>query len=230
MSEKFPAIPNPVADLEAHQRTLLALKESVEMLTGQRGRLRAALLRDIPEPMPPPPPIPPDDFRLVADIPITSVTTVDVEWTTGDYSALTVYVLGVYPASSPGSNNLAVRFRQGTSYLSGATDYTRHWAYWWLATGASNEDMATQALLQLNGNTGGDDLFSVAHFHVGGTNMEPGMIAHSRWSTNTPSARAWGFFVSSLHAEGEINGLRFFWSSGDNFAARGRIVVYGVPK
>lgn len=223
MSEKFPAIPNPVADLEAHQRTLLALKESVEMLTGQRGRLRAALLRDIPA-------IPPDDFRLVADIPITSVTTVDVEWTTGDYSALTVYVLGVYPASSPGSNSLAVRFRQGTSYLSGATDYTRHWAYWWLATGASNENSFAHALLQLNGNANNDDLFSVAHFHVGGTNMEPGMIAHSRWSNSTVPARSWGMFAASLPREGEINGLRFFWSSGANFAARGRIVVYGVPK
>ena len=37
MSERFPAIPMPTGTLESQRATLLALKEALEMLTGQRG-------------------------------------------------------------------------------------------------------------------------------------------------------------------------------------------------
>lgn len=47
MSEPFPSIPVPVGSLDSHQRVLLAVKELLEVLAGQRGTDRAARLSDL---------------------------------------------------------------------------------------------------------------------------------------------------------------------------------------
>lgn len=250
MSERYPAIPDPSAEPEALLRTVRALKESVEMLTGMRGTafstalgrttfdstvaeleaaIEAAADAAAAEAIAAAQAYADagDRWVTIADTALTAVASVDVEWTEGAYRALHIYLTGVLPASGPTTANLGARLKVAGTYLAGATDYARLLHNVDNATAGVTNNAGSLGVFQVTFNNAANDEISVAAvLDPGGTGLEPSVLFNSKYSAPAGRGQAYGNFTTGT--EGAVSGIRFLWNSGVNFTAQGRITVVGL--
>lgn len=169
-------------------------------------------------------------WEKIADVAVTAVASIDALWSTGQYRAIEVILTGILPATVGDVNvHLMVRGRRSGSFLDGASAYNTQIV---VQEGAT----VTGSTLDASGwffSRGG---FSSARDHLSGrfsidpagAGIEPGMIGQSKHSSASGPARRQEIMGGSIPVEGAIDGLRFLWAGGGNFAATGRIVVLGL--
>ena len=246
MSETYPAIPDPSADVESLRRTVKALKESVEMLTGMRGtalstalgraafdgtveELQAAITAAAAAAVADAQAYADagDRWVTIADTALTTVASVDIEWAEGAYRVLHIYLTGVLPASGPTTANLGARLKVAGTYLTGAADYTRLLHNVDAGTAGVTNNTGSLGVFQVTFNSASNDEISIsAVLDPGGTGLEPSVLFNSKYSAPAGRGQAYGNFTTGT--EGAVSGIRFLWNTGVNFAAQGRITVVGL--
>lgn len=164
---------------------------------------------------------------LIKDVAATAVPNIDVTWTVGDYRMVHVLIQGVLPASAGATVNLGMRFRQNGSFVSGGTSYSTVGASF--HGGGSSPLNLVGSLIRLTSEGTAaalDNVSGEAVLDPGGAGMEAGGVIQTRSSGFTLN-RMSHVFGASLITEGAIDGIRFLWEGGGNFAAEGRIIVLG---
>jgi hypothetical protein len=224
----------------------MALKEAVEMLTGQRGNssVAAGLGEKVDrggDTMTGPLLLPDgtaaasthyvdagDRWVTVADVALTAVTTVDVTWTAGAYHALDVFVLGVLPAATGVSVDLYCRVNVGGSWRSGVSDYSNETLNQLGGTVSATQILGSVWYLTRGGTNAGLDEVS-CRFTVdpGAATQEPGILGTSRFSDAATPSRRQLRLVGSCPTDGAVEGLQFGFA-GSSFIASGRIIVMGL--
>jgi hypothetical protein len=174
-------------------------------------------------------------WRLIADIAVTDVASIDVTWTEGAYRVVEVFLTSIRPKSIAGSTsqNIYARVRIGSSFVSGATDYDSQsltqegstvggialtGSAWWLSRGgfaAANDEYSGRFWFDPGGGSSG-------------SGIEPGFHGQERHSSHSGPARRQGMISGSYGPGGTISGLRFLWEDGGNFSPQGRITVLGL--
>lgn len=157
----------------------------------------------------------------------TAAAQIDFTWNTGVYRTIEIILTGILPAAAGATVNLFLRARRGGTYVNGASDYTT------LRNVVNNvgvgggEVIGSAWALQDDG-TGAslDPLSGRLTLDVGESADEPGLVGLTRYSGFTGGRRAAAFGCSMT--PGAIDGVRFFWQGGGNFAAVGRIIVIGL--
>lgn len=169
-------------------------------------------------------------WEKIADVAVTAVANIDALWTEGQYRAIEVILTGILPATLGDSNtNMLVRARRSGSFLDGASAYNTQVLFQEgiTVTGATYD--ASGWFFSRGGfGAAGDHLSGRYMVDPGGNSLEPGFVGQSRHTSASGPARRQNILSGSIHAEGAIDGLRFLWIGGGNFAAGGRITVLGL--
>lgn len=169
-----------------------------------------------------------DVWGLIADTAVTASANIDFSWTAGDYRAVHVLLQGVLPASAGASVNLAMQMRQSGAFVTGASDYGSILLSGGAAASYNNGLTSSGITLTAGGtNAAMDNVSGSLMVDPGGTGMEAGVTGIVRSSADA-LARLVNVIAGSLITTGAIDGLRFYWAGGINFAATGRIQVLGL--
>lgn len=164
----------------------------------------------------------------IADTAITAVANIDITWTAGAYRYIEFVLIGFGPATAGAANsNLRMRCYQGGTLRTGASDYQSYGPYW--SGGAGAFFLAASSSFQLTAS----GLSATVSPSFGRVLLDPGAVNHPRVDCSFGTQANGGSFhraimgAPMLTRSAEVDGVRFFWESGQNFAATGRIIAKG---
>ena len=166
-------------------------------------------------------------WEVIGTTAATATANIDFTWNSGIYRAIEIILTGILPASSGASVNLLARARRSGAYVSGASDYTTlRNVVNNVGVGGGQLVSSAWALQDDGTNASLDPLTGRLTLDLGDSGDEPGLIGITRYSGFTGGRRSAALGCSMT--PGAVDGLRFLWEGGGNFAAVGRIMLLGL--
>ncbi len=167
-----------------------------------------------------------DVWGLISDTAATVTANIDVTWTAGDYRAIQVLVLGLYPATAGASTNLLMQARRSGAFVTSGYESLLLSASASGSTVTSLSGLTSWVLTRDGTSVAEDSMTANLLVDPGGVSAEPSVTGNVK-NSGYALGRL-GHVVTCALSEGEIDGLRFLWEGGLNFVASGRIMVLGL--
>lgn len=227
MSEtKFPGIPMPTTSPEALFRTVMSLKESVELLTGQRGDYVTRVIEDIRAEIAAT--LAGDRWVQIASVAVTAVPDITVTWAPGAYKLVKAYLVGARTSANT-ANDLYARIHRGGSVVTGASDYVNQSPYWAGGAGAIYSGVTSFMYAAAGGLLNEPALVELDLAHADAAER-PIMATRTRWTNFAGPQHGYGLFSANVPGgSGLLSGFVVGVVGGSlTLAATGQLIVLGL--